>query len=297
MPQPAIANDLRNNSDQLVEIAVAGVISPPTFRRPGYIPDNDGLARLLPGMSGMVYNVRVGDPAFFWEGDHVEPGASIDHPDSGIHHALHYLNCIGNRVLVTSGDAAGTEGIITGEHARLLADFDPDMHALLCVGDSIQIRSCGHGLKLLDYPHIELKKFSPELLRALPLEPVNDRCLRVPVAMELPVSIMASGAELNAEYVDQDLASGDRTLMAELGIDQLRLGDLVAIRHSDHHYGRGYRKDYVAIGLCIHGDSVMTGHGPGILTLMAAKADALEWQIDPKANIANYLGIRPELFA
>jgi len=285
---------LRTNADKLVEIAIAGSISPPAFRRGPFIPDNDGLSVVLPGMFGYVYNVRVGDPAFGWQGDHVEPGASIDHDDSGIHHALHYLTCMGNRAVVTSGEAAGAEGVVVGEHARILVDFDPSVHDGLCVGDTIQIRAKGRGLKLLDHPAVELKKVSPELLDALRIEEVDGR-LRVPVAMELPVRVMASGAELNSEYVDQDLTSGDRALMRELGIDRLRLGDLVAIRHADHYWGRGYRKGYVAIALCIHGDSVMTGHGPGILTLMAATEREIEWTIDEGANIARYLNIRENL--
>ncbi|CAN5835982.1 DUF4438 domain-containing protein [soil metagenome] len=286
---------IRTNEDRLVELAIAGSISAPAFRRGPFIPDNDGLSVVRPGMFGYVYNVRVGDPAFGWQGDHVEPGASIDHDDGGIHHALHYLTCMGNRAVVTSGEAAGAEGVVIGEHARILVDFDPEVHEQLCVEDTIQIRAFGRGLALLDHPGVELKKMSPRLLHAMGLETTAEGKLRVPVAMELPVRVMASGAELNAEYVDQDITSGDRSLMQELGIDALRLGDVVAIHHADHHFGRSYRKGHVAIALCIHGDSVMTGHGPGILTLMAATDAEIEWVVDPQANIARYLKIRETL--
>lgn len=283
---------LRTNATQLVEVAVAGQISQPSFRRPEYIPDNDGISKVLPGMSGVLYNIRVGDPAFFWAGDHVEPGASIAHKDMGVDFALHYLTCIGNRAVVTSGEAKGAEGIVTGEHARILIDFAPEVSEMLCIGDSIQIRAKGRGLMLSDYPHIQLKKCSPELIGALPIGAVNDFKIRLPVTMELPIEAMGSGAELNSEYVDQDLMTGDRKLMAELGLDQMRLGDLVAIRNADHRFGRSYRQGAVSIALCIHGDSIMTGHGPGILTLMTCERDAIEWSIDPGANIAHYLKIR-----
>ena len=103
---------------------------------------------------------------------------------------------------------------------------------------------------------------------------------------------MGSGAELNAEFVDQDLMSGDRVLMTELGIDQMRLGDLIGIRDVDHRFGRSYRTGWTAVCLCIHGDSVMTGHGPGILTLMTGPAEYLDFHIDAGANIAHTLGIR-----
>ncbi len=282
---------LRTNADKLVSIAVCGNISQPSLRHPGYTLDQNGVGAVLPGMAGVVYNARVGDPAFGWAGDHVEPGTSIANPDNAAEFALHYLTCMGNSAVVTSGLAKGARGVVTGEHARVLVDFDDDVSELLCVGDTVQIIAHGRGLALLDYPQVELKKMSPELLEALNIQEVGGR-LRVPVTMALPPRIMGSGAELNSEYVDQDLMSGDRALMAELGIDQMRLGDIVVIPDADHRFGRGYRKGATAIALCIHGDSVMTGHGPGILTLMACPEPLIEPVIDPNANLAHLLRIR-----
>lgn len=284
------------NAVHLVEMAVIGHISQPALRHPGYTLNDQGVGQIWPGMSGIVYNARVGDPAFGWAGDHVEPGISIANADTGADYALHYLTCVGNRAIVMSGLAKGAEGIVTGEHARLLVDFAPDVLDLLCVGDAIQIIACGRGLALTDFPQIELKKCSPQLIDALPLVVVEPgKKLRVPVTMVLPPRIMGSGAELNSEFVDQDLMSGDRQLMAELGIDQMRLGDLVVIPDADHRWGRGYRQGAVSIAVCIHGDSVMTGHGPGIMTLMTTAESCMEWVIDPSANIANYLKIREVL--
>jgi hypothetical protein len=283
---------LRTNASQLVEIAVCGNISQPSLRYPGYTLDQKGVGAVLPGMSGVVYNARVGDPAFGWAGDHVEPGTSIANPDAAAEFALHYLSCIGNTATVVSGLAKGARGIVTGEHARLLVDFDEVTNDLLCVGDTIQINAYGRGLQLLDYPQIELKKVSPLLLNNMGIQIVDDQRIRVPVTMELPPRIMGSGAELNSEYVDQDLMSGDFALMAELGIDQMRLGDIVVIPDADHRYGRGYRQGAATIALCIHGDSVMTGHGPGILTLMTCPEPCIEWEIDSRANLASILNIR-----
>lgn len=282
---------LRTNAAALVEMAVSGTVTQPTLRAPGYIPDNEGLSVILSGMSGIVYNVRTGDPAFGWSGDHVEPGVSIDSADDGIHHALHYLTCIGNEVIITSGMATGERGVVSGEHARILVDFPDHVYESMNVGDTLQIKTLGRGLVLLDYPHIELKKMSPRLLKAMRLKALDTRRITIPVAMELPIRIMGSGAELNSEYVDQDLMSGDRELMRETGIDIMKLGDLIAIRHADHRYGRSYREGSVSIALCIHGDSVMTGHGPGILTLMTCPEPCIEWTIDPKANIGRYFGL------
>ena len=279
------------NESALVKMAVVGTVTTPAVRPGQYIPHPDGRAAVLPGMYGVAYNVRCGDRAFGWAGDHVEPGVSIDEDgDAGRHHALHYLNCIGNHARVTSGLAEGAEGVVIGEHARILVQFDEDAQALMAPGDKVQVTSHGQGMRLLDHPGVALKKMSPRLWHAMGVTEAGGR-LRVAVAMELPIRIMGSGAELNAGYVDQDLMSGDRALMAELGIDKMRLGDLVAIRHADHHWGRSYREGAVSICLCIHGDSVMTGHGPGILTLMTAKGGEIDFEVDPAANISTLLGL------
>ena len=282
---------LNTNESALVEMAVSGVITTPAVRPGQYIPHPDGRAAVLPGMYGITYNVRCGDRAFGWAGDHVEPGVSLDDDvNSGRHHALHYLNCIGNEAVVTSGMAVGERGIVIGEHARILVQFSHSAQEVMAPGDRIQVMTKGQGLALTDYPDVALKKMSPKLFHALGITEDKSR-LHVKVAMELPVRIMGSGAELNSEYVDQDLMSGDRALMAELGIDQMRLGDIIAIRHADHHWGRSYREGAVSICLCIHGDSIMTGHGPGILTLMTSRGGEIDFTVDPTANIAQLLNI------
>ncbi|MSO52116.1 MAG: DUF4438 domain-containing protein [Acidobacterium sp.] len=279
------------NTSDLVEMAVTGQVSQPAIRQGAYLHWPDGRATTLPGMYGIVYNARVGDRAFGWAADHLEPGVSITHADERADYALHYLTCIGNGAEVTSGLARGARGVVTGEHARLLVDFEPEVLERMTIGDTVQIRATGRGLRLDGHSALEFKKTSPALAEAFGLRVDGGRVI-CPVAMELPARIMGSGAELNAEFVDQDLMSGDRALMAELGIDQMRLGDLIAIRDVDHRFGRSYRRGWVAICLCIHGDSVLTGHGPGILTLITGPEDALGFTIDPSANIATTLAIR-----
>ena len=86
-------------SSNLVEMAVIGYVSQPTVR--GYIPHASGEAMILPGMSGFIYNVRVGDAAFGWAADHLEPGASIAHPDLDADYAMHYLTCMGNQAFLS----------------------------------------------------------------------------------------------------------------------------------------------------------------------------------------------------
>ncbi len=282
---------LISNVESLIQMAVAGYVSQPSFKNPGYIPNNDGKSVIYPGMFGVVNNVKVGDKAFGWAGDHIEPGVSIDSEHINEHFALHYMVCTGNKAIVRSGEAKGSIGIVTGEHARNLVHFEQKTLDKICVGDQIDIITHGRGLKLLDFPDIELKKIDPNLLKSMNLK-IVDKKLIVDVAMELPIRIMGSGAELNSEYVDQDLMSGDRSLMKKLKIDQMRLGDLIVINHADHRWGRSFKKDYISIAICIHGDSVMTGHGPGIMTIMTGKRKNLGWNINKKANIKNILKVK-----
>lgn len=282
---------LTSNEDILVAMAVCGFVSSPSLRPGHYTHYPDGKGVILPGMFGVTYNARAGDRAFGWAGDHVEPGVSIAHPDEKSDMALHYLSCVGNEATVMSGLAKGAKGVVTGEHARLLVDFPDEVNELLNIGDQIQIMALGRGIALAEFPKVEFKKTSPRLLHALGLSRAGNGALRLDVAMELPIEIMGSGAELNSEYVDQDLMSGDRALMADLGIDQMRLGDIIAIRHADHHFGRSYREGAVSIAICIHGDSIMTGHGPGIMTLMTCHEGGIEFEVNKTANIANYFSI------
>ena len=282
---------LISNVESLIQMAVAGYVSQPSFKNPGYIPNNDGKSVIYPGMFGVVNNVKVGDKAFGWAGDHIEPGVSIDSEHINEHFALHYMVCTGNKAIVRSGEAKGSIGIVTGEHARNLVHFEQKTLDKICVGDQIDIITHGRGLKLLDFPDIELKKIDPNLLKSMNLK-IVDKKLIVDVAMELPIRIMGSGAELNSEYVDQDLMSGDRSLMKKLKIDQMRLGDFIVINHADHRWGRSFKKDYISIAICIHGDSVMTGHGPGIMTIMTGKRKNLGWKINKKANIKNILKVK-----
>ena len=284
-------SNIKTNEKQLIKMSICGYATQPSFKNPGYIPNNDGQAVIYPGMFGVVNNVKVGDKAFGWAGDHIEPGVSIDSENLNEHFALHYLVCTGNQAIVRSGEAKGSIGIVTGEHARNLVHFNQKILNKICIGDQIDIITHGRGLKLLDFPNIELKKIDPKLLKSMALKVVNKKLI-VDVAIELPIRIMGSGAELNSEYVDQDLMSGDRNLMKKLKIDQMRLGDLIVINHADHRWGRSYKKNHISIAICIHGDSVMTGHGPGIMTIMTGHKKDLGWKINKKANIKNLLKIK-----
>jgi hypothetical protein len=54
---------------------------------------------------------------------------------------------------------------------------------------------------------------------------------------------------------------GDRVELHELGLDKIRFGDIVAIADSSSFYGRSYRKGAVIIGIVVHSNSFVSGHG------------------------------------
>jgi hypothetical protein len=283
---------LRTNADKLVEVSVYGEVWPPTGAQHQYKATSEGKGTVSLGMAGITYGARVGDPAFGWEADHLEPGVSIRNRQDGPEHALHYLACMGNDAIVTSGAAAGARGVVTGEHAHIMVDFPPDQIDLLAVGDRIQIRAHGTGLRLLDHPDVQLHKCSPRLLGALRMETAPDGKLRVPVVAEIPSHLMGSGAELMADYVDQDFMTNDRKEIEAWGLHRLRLGDIVVVRDQDHSWGRGFYPGAVSIGLIIHGDSAWTGHGPGVLDLLSSRGGGIETVMDEDANIAWRMGLR-----
>jgi hypothetical protein len=283
---------VRTNASQLVEFAVHGQVWPVRGDNADYRTTSEGRGATHVGMAGICFTHRVGDPAFGWEADHLEPGVSIRHPADGDEHALHYLACMGNEAVVTSGACVGARGTVTGEHAHVLVDFPPDEIEMLAVGDEILIRSIGTGLKLLDCEDVLTHKLSPQLLKTLDLNVTADGKLEIGVVAEIPSHLMGSGAELMADYVDQDFMTGDRDQIAELGLDRLRLGDIVAVRDEDHGWGRGYHPGAVTIGLIIHGDSAWTGHGPGVLDLLSSRSGAIVTHTQPDQNIALGLGLR-----
>lgn len=281
---------IRTNREKLVEMAVGGEVWPAALRAP-YRPNAQGIAKIFMGTAGVITNARVGDPAYGWAADHVEPAVSIRNKQDGPEHALHYLACIGNTAIMTSGEAKGARGVVTGEHAHIMVDFEPEVLEQICIGDQVLIRAVGMGLVMLDYPNISVRKMSPELFDALRIEELGDGRIRVPVAAEIPGYLMGSGAELGADYVDQDMMTNDRQTLAELGLDQLRIGDILAVRDHDHTQNRGYREGAITIGIINHADSFMTGHGPGVMDLLSCAMAKIEPVIDKKANLAVYLGI------
>lgn len=295
---------LNTNVDKLVKISVVGEVASPVYGRGVYNISAEGVPIVLPGVGGITYNVRVGDPACGWEADHVEPGVSIENKESdpsfgrGANTALNVLSCVGNEAVVVSGDAKGAKGVVTGKHGgieHVLVDFQPEVLEKLMLGDKVLVKAFGVGFKLLDFPDIKVMNMDPRFLEALDPKPLGD-VLEVPVTHVIPAAIMGSGLGANQTYSgDYDIQLFDEATRQEYGLDDLRLGDLVAILDADHSYGRIYRKGAVSIGIVVHTNCVTSGHGPGVTTLFTSSKGKIIPKIDSKANIACLLKLRADI--
>jgi len=295
---------LRTNAEKLVKISVMGEVSSPIFGRSAYRITADGKPVVLPGVGGITYNIRVGDLATGWMADHVEPGVSVknmersDRFPSGANVALNILACVGNEARVVSGDAKGAKGVVTGKHGgieHVLVDFPPEIMEKLLIGDKILIKAFGVGLQLLDYPDIKVMNLDPDFLKAIDPQPNGDK-LEIPVTHIIPAAIMGSGLGADQTYSgDYDIQLFDESIVKEYGLEDLRLGDLVAIRDADHSYGRIYREGAVSVGIVVHSDCVISGHGPGVTTLFTSSNGKIIPRIDSDANIAKLLKLREDI--
>lgn len=290
---------LQTNASSLVKISVMGQIDNP--KMPGlpaspYLVSAEGEPVVVPAFGGLVYNVRIGDRATGWAAELIQPGVSIKHSDAGANTALGVYACLGNRAQVMSGAGAGVTGTVIGKSGRfaehVICDFAPEDLEKLAPGDKVQVQAYGVGLKLLDFPGVELKGCSPELLEALNMEGTSDGKLAVPVKGVAPSELAGAGAGLSSENGTLSLQTSDPETLAGCGLTDLRLGDLVAITNWDSRYGHGYLRGSVVVGVVCQGGSFRSGYGPGMTVIMTSKTGAIAPTVSENANIAGILGLR-----
>ncbi len=290
---------LRTNTKDLVEKSVIGEVTQPklALKNP-YIIDAAGNAHVLPGTGGITYNVKAGDSAFDFKGDHIEPGVSISatgiSKDGSISGGLSILACIGNEATIMTGQAVGLKGLVTGKHGgieHVLIDFSSTALEKLAVGDKIQIKSVGQGLVLRDFNEVRVMNCDPNLLQKLNISTQNKQ-LVVPVTHVIPSSIMGSGIGSRHSFSgDYDIQVSDREVVQKYGLQNLRLGDLIAIRDADCRYGRSFYTGAMSVGVVVHGSCLTSGHGPGVTVIMTTIEKLIVPKIEQRANIADYLFI------
>jgi hypothetical protein len=294
-PSPAEPTVLKTNKDKLITTAVESVPIP--ARGEDYNVSYDGAPRIGIGMHSINYTVSIGDPAYGWaSSDHVEPDVSTygRDADRAAECAIAILSGIGNPAKVLTGDAKGAEGYYIGRHspARDILWFPKDVLDKLSLDDKFQVKARAVGLKIEGFEDVRVNMISPELLENMGIA-VQDDKLVVPVVMEIPGRIMGSG--LGASFVetsDYDIQTTCPKTVKRYNLEKLRLGDVIAIRDHYNAFGTGRHKDAVTIGIVCHGWSYMTGHGPGVNTVLSALPGRIKPVVDPDANAAYYLGIR-----
>jgi len=279
---------LRWNADELVMQAVMGQIAHPVGRANPYRVGQDGVSRVLPGTGGITVNRRIGDPCVGLAADHVEPGVALHNNGreiiggrDGPNLALLTSACVGNRARVATGPAAGAIGMVTGKHGgvnHVLVDFDARTLVRLNIGDHVQIYSCGLGLRLPDFPEIAVSNCAPGLLRRWAPRP-RGRALELRVTHTLPAAIIGSGLGKNNVWRgDFDIQLFDAPTRRRHGLE--------AVLDSDARYGAAWRSGWVTIGVIVHSDSTVSGHGPGVTALLTGPAECLRPIRDTAANIA-----------
>jgi hypothetical protein len=284
------------NRSELVVTAVCGEAAPPLLNTGIYDVSFEGEPLVLPSVGGINPNVRVGDGAFAFMADHIEPAVSVRHSDDKQNLPLNVLACVGNEAVVVSGDAKGARGRVTGKHGgveHVMVDFSEDVMRRMVLGDKVQVWACGVGLRLDDAPHIKVFNADPDLLEAWNLDLAPDGRLRVPVAKTVPAAVMGSGlGRATVVRGDYDIQTFDDVMAEKYGLRDLRLGDIVAIVDADHSYGRIYRTGAISVGVVVHGRSFVAGHGPGVTSLLTSSEGKIDPVIDSGANLASILKLR-----
>jgi hypothetical protein len=289
---------LKTNKKHIVEFILQCQPGPPKTRGKWEV-DLHGTPFILPSIGGITLNIQAGDPAFGWAGDHIEPGVSctadtlkpFEHPNI----SLQIYSCVGNKAKIISGAAKGATGYVIGHHGgseHVIVDFPRAVKEKLTYNDTIIIFARGQGLKLSDYPDIMLYNLDPGLLRKMKIKKSGKTKLQVPVTTIVPAACMGSG--VGASHVaqgDYDIMTSDPETVQEYQLDKIRFGDFVALMDHDNRYGRTYRKGAVTIGIVVHSDSLLAGHGPGVATIMTCETSLIKPVLDPQANIADLLKI------
>jgi hypothetical protein len=299
---PERSNSPRINAADLVMVAVMGQIAHPVGGGTPYRIGHDGFPRVLPATGGIVLNHRIGDRCVGLAGDHIEPGVALHNNNreviggrNGPNLALITYACVGNRARLISGPCIGQQGLVTGKHGgvdHVLVDFPPRVLRQLQIGDRIQIDSHGLGLQLIDHPEISVVNCSPVLLQRWGIRRSAQR-LQVPVTHRIPATVMGSGLGKNTVWRgDYDIQLFDSEMRDRYRLGSLRFGDMVAIVDGDTRFGPAYRRNRITIGVIVHGDSTVSGHGPGVTPLLTGSAQSLQPIFNPQANLARIFNIR-----
>jgi hypothetical protein len=287
---------LKTNRDKLVIQSVQGKIHSPIMGPSPYRISGDGRPMILHATGGITYNFQIGDCCMDLVGDHVEPGVSIRNEEVAENRALMVLSCVGNEARVISGDAKGAKGFVTGMHGgieHVMIYFPQEDLEKMAINDNILIKAHGQGLAIEGHDDIVVMNLDPNLFEKIGIKENENGELEVPVVTEIPAHLMGSGIGSATSFSgDYDITTGDEKAVKEYGIDRLKFGDLVLLKDCDNTYGRQYLEGAVTIGVVVHSNCILAGHGPGVTGLLSCKTSKIKGIKTEDANIANYLGVK-----
>ncbi|MHA2210219.1 MAG: DUF4438 domain-containing protein [Candidatus Thorarchaeota archaeon] len=256
---------VKTNVDKLVKISVTGEVASPVSR--------------------FAYRISVS----------IENKENDARFKQAANNALNILACVGNEAKIVDGEAKGKKGTVVGKHGgieHVMVDFTEEIMEDLKIGDKMLIKAFGVGLELLDYPEIAVMNIDPGVVDKMDFEEKNGK-LGIPVTHRVPAATMGSGLGANQSYSgDYDIQLFDDATREEYGLDSLRFGDFVAILDADHSYGRIYKQGAVSVGIIVHSDCIISGHGPGVATLFTSTEGNIEPVINSDANISTILNLK-----
>jgi hypothetical protein len=268
-------------------VNLAAVVESPSFGATPYRVAADGRPYVPVGDGGIVLGVHLGDGVFDAAGDHVAPGVTLGHPDQAARHALTSFACAGNEVVVRGGRATGARGRVLGkrgEAGRVIAVFDQDVLSALAPGDALLVRGFGQG----SVPPAAAAGSGVVVVNNDPH--VHDRVgvrfgarTQVPVRAVVGSQLVGNGIGRPVQQWDLDLSVTAAT-SGRWGLDQLRLGDLVAVRDLDVRFNTGFRRGWCTVGIVVHGGSPMPGHGPGMMPVLCGPEYAFDLVADAVAH-------------
>ena len=287
-PQP-----ISTNKDKLIVIAVEGRIVPAEPAR-SYTTTWDGKPKMMIGIGGINYNLKIGDKVFGWaSGDRatvgVATGGSGEERFGG---GWVTFTSIGNEVKVQGGEARGKKGMIIGKFGSyVLVHFEDDVLEKLTIGDTIQAKACGVGLEIDGFKDVFIHGVAPEILEKLVMQNAEGK-LEVPVVKEIPAEIVGQGAGGGSLYGNWHIQTCFPPDIEKYGLDELRFGDLVLLKDIQTDYGKGYFRDGATVGVVCAGPSDISGLGIGVTPILSTRFGKITARIDPEANIGKYLGIK-----
>ena len=151
--------------------------------------------------------------------------------------------------------------------------------------DQVAVRAFGQGMRPEGLrPDVMVMNLDPDVLALLPVAVPDrhDAAVTVGVRMTVPSKLAGNGIGRPAAGWDLDLQLPPP---GPDGAGDLLLGDLVAVTDLDARWNMGYRRDWVTVGVVVHGDSPLPGHGPGITPVLTGPAGALRPQPDPAGHV------------